>query len=539
MGTTIPYENPLRPPATNSPRATLNGFMDSMNEAYQLITEAEEQSKQEGGLWHSKAVKEKGQEAEWALRRAVDTLNLQGIPPINRSDIGTENALMLKEVLDRLQLPKANTLPNARDVESQELKRWEIPGTEIAIELVEDGFNQSEFLFSPGTIKRIKGFYELIERRPYYESNSWRTSPDFYRFYITTPGHLLPPKWNTWLPQWTNQLIQGQTIWQWCSLGLITLVALSSILGVAFLLRRYINTTDDLTKAWLGLLVPTFTLWVAGSWEFFMDESINITGDLLNILLKVSTVIQGIVLAWLAFLMFNAIAWVVIYNMPADNKSLEAVIARNAIRILGFMSGLAIFYFTSREIGIAVGPIIASFGVSSIAIGLGVKPYIENIVGGLTLFLNRPMEIGDFCELGGVTGTVEDIGLRSTLIRTVDRKLIYVPNTVVSTSQIVNHSQRDKYTFERIISLSYDSAHEKLAETMENLRTMLAQNPKLSEERISLGSLSNEVIDIDLFTYILTRDSDEATEIQEEIMLKIDEVLDFTGAQVVALSLVE
>ncbi|MEM1172967.1 MAG: mechanosensitive ion channel family protein [Cyanobacteria bacterium P01_H01_bin.35] len=513
--------------------------MKNMNEAYQLTMEAQEQSKKEGGLWHSKAVKKKGDEAEWALRRAVDTLNLVDIPPINRQDVGTENALMLKEVLDRLKLPKANTPPSATKVESEEIKRWEIPGTEITIELVEDGFNQSEFLFSPGTIKRIKQFYELIERRPYYESNSWKTSPGFYRFYITTPGHLLPPKWNTWLPKWTNKLIQGQTIWQWASLGLITIVALLSILGVAFLLKRYINTTDNLTKAWLGLLVPAFSLWVAGVWEFLMDENINITGDLLNVLLKVSTVIQGIVFAWLAFMIFNAIAWVVIYNMPADNKSLEAVIARNGIRILGFMSALAIFYFTSQEIGIAVGPVIASFGVGGIAIGLGVKPYIENIVGGLTLFLNRPMEIGDFCELGGVTGTVEDIGLRSTLIRTVDRKLIYVPNTVVSTSQIVNHSQRDKYTFERIISLSYDSAHEKLAETMENLRSMLAENPKLSEERISLDSLSNEIIDIDLFTYILTRDSDEATDIQEEIMLKIDEVLDFTGAQVVALSLAE
>ncbi len=244
-------------------------------------------------------------------------------------------------------------------------------------------------------------------------------------------------------------------------------------------------------------------------------------------------------MAWLAFMIFNAIGSTVISNMPTDNKSLEAVITRNGVRLLGVMTALTVFYTTSREIGIAVGPIIASFGVSGIAIGFGVKPYIENIVGGLTLFVNRPMSIGDFCELGGVTGTVEDIGLRSTLIRTVDRKLIYVPNTVVSTSQIVNHSQRDKYTFETIISLSYDSIHEKLAETMENLRSMLAQHPKLSEERISLGSLSNEVIEIDLFTYILTKDSDESVEIQEEILLKINEVLDFMGAEVVAISFKE
>ena len=537
-----PYENPLRPPATNSPRTTLSGFMRNMNQAYQLIMEAQEQSKKEGGLWHSKAVKRKAQEAEWAMRRAVDTLNLENIPPINRQDFGTENALMLKEVLDRLRLPKANTIPNLLDVQSQDISRWKIPGSEIVLEFVEEGFNEKEYLFSPGTVSRIRQFYELVEQREYYESNSWKISKGFYEFYISTPGYLLPPKWYNWLPGWTNQLIRGQTIWQWCGLVIVSFIVLSSIFLVRFLFQRYlsyVNCTDPLRQAWFGLLLPTFTLWSAGSWEFLIDENINITGELLNIILKVSTVIQGGILAWLAFMIFNAIAWAVIYNMPEDNKSLEAVIARNAIRILGFMSALTIFYFTSQEIGIAVGPIIASFGVSSIAIGLGVKPYIENIVGGLTLFLNRPMEIGDFCELGGVTGTIEDIGLRSTLIRTVDRKLIYVPNTVVSTAKIVNHSQRDKHTFERIISLSYDSIHEQLAETMENLRNMLASHPKLSEERISLGSLNYEVIDIDLFTYILTKDSDQAAEIEEEILLKIDEVLDFMGAEVVAISFKE
>ncbi|MGD1808481.1 mechanosensitive ion channel family protein [Dapis sp. BLCC M126] len=538
MGTTTPtpYQNPLRPPATNSPRATLSGFMRNMNEAYQLIQEAEEQSKKEGGLWHSRAVKEKGQKAEWALRRAVDTLNLVDIPPISRQDIGTEYALMLKEVLDRLKLPKGNNIPSRKDVEQEDLKRWEIPGTEIAIMLVEEGFNVNEFLFSPETVKRIRNFYQLTEKVPYYESNSWKTSPEFYNFYITTPGYLLPPKWNSWLPKWTSKLIRGQTIWQWFSLGVISSMLFFSILGVAFLLRQYINTTNEQKKAWLGLLLPTFTLWVGETWELLMDKSINITGQLLDNLLKLSTVIQGGVLAWLAFMVFNAIASTIISNMPADNKSLEAIIARNGIRILGVMAALTVFYTTSKQIGVAVGPIIASFGISSIAIGLGVKPYIENIVGGLTLFVNRPMNIGDFCELGGVTGTVEDIGLRSTLIRTVDRKLIYVPNTVVSTSQIVNHSQRDKHTFDTIISLSYDSIHERLAETMENLRVMLAQHPKLSEERISLDNLSNEVIDIDLFTYILTKDSDESIQIQEEILLKINEVLDLMGVEVVAIS---
>ena len=85
--------------------------------------------------------------------------------------------------------------------------------------------------------------------------------------------------------------------------------------------------------------------------------------------------------------------------------------------------------------------------------------------------------------------------------------------------------------------MTYDSVHEQLGEIMENLRNMLAQHPKLSEERISLGTLSHEIVDVDIFAYILTRDLAESLFIQEEILLKINKILDLTGAKVVALTL--
>ncbi|NES68216.1 MAG: mechanosensitive ion channel family protein [Okeania sp. SIO2D1] len=555
--------NPLRPPETDSPRQTMSAFMDNMNKAYTLIKEAEKQSKKEGGLWHSPAVKKKGKQAELALNRAIEALNLVDIAPINRQDFGTESALMLKEILDRLKLPKPDDIPGKEDdvvsqsltpplrrwevpgseiaVVSQSLKppltRWEVPGSEIAIELVEEGFNVNEYLFTPETVKRIREFYESIKEYDYNKSNSWEISDGFYRGYITTPGYLLPPKWSRWLPKRKYAvLLYDQTLWQWFSLAIMTLVVFTIIFGVKFLLKRYIKTANSYKKVWLGLFIPVLTLWMTYFWEFTINKYINITGAVLENLLKLSTIVEGGVWAWLAFMVFNVIGWTIISNMPQEKTSLEAVIVRNGVRLLGVLAGLTVFYTTSKEIGIAAEPIIASFGISGIAIGLGVKPYIENLVGGLTLFLNRPIKIGDFCELGGVIGTVEDIGLRSTLIRTPDRKLIYVPNTVVSTSQIVNHSQRDKYSFERTLSLSYDSAHEELGETMENLRNILAQHPKLSEERISIGSLSHEIIDVDIFAYILTRDVTQSLLIQEEILLKISQTLDMTGAKVVALT---
>ncbi|NER08250.1 MAG: hypothetical protein F6K17_39760 [Okeania sp. SIO3C4] len=294
-----PDNNPLRPPETDSPRATMSGFMKNMNEAYKLISEAEDQSKKEGGLWHSPEVKKKGEQAQLALNRAIDALNLVDIPPINRQDFGTESALMLKEILDRLKLPKPDDIPDEKAVSqslkpptrlevrggeiavvSQSLKpvtRWEVPGSEIAIGLVEEGFNVNEYLFTPETVKRIREFYESIkecEYCEYNESNYWKTSPDFYTDYITTPGYLLPPKWSRWLPRGKYaKPLYGQTLWQWFSLAIMTLVVFTTIFGVKFLLKRYIKTANSYKTVWLGLFIPALTLLMTNFWELSVLES--------------------------------------------------------------------------------------------------------------------------------------------------------------------------------------------------------------------------------------------------------------------------
>ncbi len=291
------YENPLRPPSTNSPRATFVGFMNNMNNAYELIKEAEKMAEKEGGLSHSDAVKAKGKEADLAMDRAIDALNLRDIPPINRQDAGIESALMLKEILDRIELPQKDDIPGEEEVNPSSklfkpLTRWEVPRSEIAIKLVEEGFNVNEFLFSPETIKRIRQFYQKIEELPYKETNPWKASPSFYKKYITTPGDLLAPKWKKWLPRWTSTLLYGQTLWQWFSLGIITSTALSIVFGIRFLVLRYIKLSHPSKRAWLALIRPSVALCMINFWEYLVNQGINITGQLLLNLLKISTVIR-------------------------------------------------------------------------------------------------------------------------------------------------------------------------------------------------------------------------------------------------------
>ena len=172
-----------------------------------------------------------------------------------------------------------------------------------------------------------------------------------------------------------------------------------------------------------------------------------------------------------------------------------------------------------------MAPLFASLGVSSIAIGLGAKPYVENVIGGITLLIDRPVKGGDFCEFGGITGTVEDIGLRATYIRTRDRNLVTVPNTQFSTSQLVNYSQRDRSLLELTLNFDPDTTRTQLKDLLETLRNLLDRHPLVIKERVHLVHMSDSSLDVAIFAHILIKDNSSYQRIQEEFLRTQEELL--------------
>ncbi|MBP0017640.1 MAG: mechanosensitive ion channel family protein [Cyanobacteria bacterium SBLK] len=531
--------NPIAPPQTDSPRATLQQFVKNVNDAQKLIESALNDAEKEG---YSDKVRKQGKEAEQAMERAVETLNLDKVAPVIRQETGIESALLLKEILDRLDLPDPNEIPDAEAVKANKITRWEVPHTELAIVLVEEGFNQSEFLFSPETIKRLKGYYKEIKSRPSKNDPFKIYDKGFYEFYLQTPGRLLPPWWfwllwwvlvtfiPPWLFQWLFIVLGGQTLWQWLAL-LVSLAIASAIVVLIYQLiqlgKRQVES--QIYRTWLELSFPIALEIVLIVWIKFINETINITGSVLLALIRAKQVAFFLILAWLSFDLCNVIGSTIATKSALQEKLLETTIIRNGFRILGIIAGAIVVYFGGKNLGIDTAPLLASLGVGGVGISFGVRPYIENIVGGITLFINRPMQIGDYCEFGGIVGTVEEIGLRATLIRTPDRKLITVPNTAISNAHLVNHSRRDKYAFKHNLSLSVENTSENLSQIMNNLRQLLVKHPQLEDERISLVDLKGAAVDLELFAYVLTTKSDEYRRIYEDLLLQIQQTVERLG----------
>jgi MscS family membrane protein len=167
--------------------------------------------------------------------------------------------------------------------------------------------------------------------------------------------------------------------------------------------------------------------------------------------------------------------------------------------------------------------ILAGLGVGSIAIALAAQKTIENFFGGVSVISDRPVSVGDFCKVGDLMGTIEDIGLRSTRIRTLNRTMVSVPNGQFSSMTLENFDKRDKMLFHVTLNLRRDSTPDQVRMVLNSIARILADHSDvepgtLPVRFVGVGTYS---LDIEIFVYVLTRDGDDFLRTQQDLLLKI------------------
>ena len=187
--------------------------------------------------------------------------------------------------------------------------------------------------------------------------------------------------------------------------------------------------------------------------------------------------------------------------------------------------------YWAKTAGYDMSTIIAGLGVGSLAVALAAQKTLENVIGAITLYTARPVSAGDFCRFGNVTGTVEEIGLRSTLIRTLDRSMVVIPNSVFSSVEIENYSERDRIRYFRRFRLRLTSAGQ-IRQILGELRDAFQSHPDIVEDTTSIRFEDvrdgNAILRLD--AGVNKTDFQEFLAVAEELNLRAVEVVQAAGA---------
>src|SRR5262249_13971152 len=141
------------------------------------------------------------------------------------------------------------------------------------------------------------------------------------------------------------------------------------------------------------------------------------------------------------------------------------------------------------SLGVNVTAALAGLGIGGLAIGLGAQKTFENLLGGISILTDKAIVVGDSCKIADRTGTVEDIGLRSTKIRTEERTLVSIPNGIVASSTLENFRFRDKILCRQIVRLRYDLSPDHVSYVLSQIREVLATNPKVENSTLRVRLL--------------------------------------------------
>jgi MscS family membrane protein len=202
---------------------------------------------------------------------------------------------------------------------------------------------------------------------------------------------------------------------------------------------------------------------------------------------------------------------------------------RIVLAIVAFVAALAMF-------GIDVKTTLAGLGIGGLAIALGAQKSLENLIGGVSLLMDKAVHTGDFVQIGARLGTVEDIGLRSLRMRTLDQTLLVVPNAALAQMQFENFKSRTKLLINQDFSLRIETPVAQLREVLSNVQCMLNEHNAIEagSSRIRVASFAGAAFKLELWAYVNTSDWTEFTVIRQEIILKIAEIVEAAGTQLAA-----
>jgi MscS family membrane protein len=454
------------------------------------------------------------------FERAAEYLDLRGLPS-DEQDRGPELARRLRVVLDRtIWVDVGNLSDSNAGTPNDGLPAWQDRIGDIETE--------------QGTVSL------LMQRVPRARDGTriWKIAaatvalvPDLHAEFESL-----------WLEEWLPPVffemdLLGVELWKWLALAMLLAIAsLISLLlaGATTRLTGLILTRghDGFDSRIVHLVRGPVRLALTVILFDLGRRPIGLALTFQGTLVILERVLLVVAAAWLVFRLIDLA--VVSLRIRAERRGNQGVIpvlvpgarlAKLSIVLIGVLGVLG-------TLGVNISAAVAGLGVGGIAVALAAQRTLENLIGGISLYADRPVSVGDFCRWGDQIGTVEEIGLRSTRIRTLERTVVTVPNAVLCQMELDNFMKRDRRLLRTTLQLRYETTPDQMRFILAKLRELLLGHPMVTPDpaRVRFTGYGDYSKDVEIFAYLICQDQNTFLAIQEDILLRMEDIINTAGS---------
>lgn len=323
--------------------------------------------------------------------------------------------------------------------------------------------------------------------------------------------------------------------WQWLALLVSALLAWAAGRLLGGLTRAVLRRISSHTRtAWDDKLVHAIGPPISVAW---MLAAFVVLGRSLGLSVAAEAVIahgvRAAVVATFFWALWRSVNIFVELTLSrpwaASSPSTRHLLAIGGNLLKGIIAALGILAIIAA-FGYSVTTVLAGLGIGGLALAFGAQKTVENLFGSMALAVDQPFRVGDFVRVGDFTGTVEDIGLRSTRFRTLDRTLISIPNGALADQRLESLAERDRMRLAIMIGLEYRTTRAEMEQVLAGFRRVLESHPKVWRDTIvvTFSQLGASSLDIEVVAWFVV-DPPEFNRCRQEVLLDFMRVVEEAG----------
>jgi len=327
-------------------------------------------------------------------------------------------------------------------------------------------------------------------------------------------------------------------LWQW--LGLLVALFLGYIIGVivSFLLRKLLLRLARLTSwEWDDEVVDQMRGPLTGAgWALgfvILTTFLALADKPRATILGLSKLVAILALGWFVMRLVDVAARQLMAVFKARGDDMGVAMIPVTRKILKPILFVIILIVALQNIGVDVSGLLAGLGIGGLAFALAAKDTLANVFGSVAIAFDRPFKVGEFVKIGDLLGTVEDVGLRTTRLRTLDRTVIAIPNSQVADSKIENYAFRDRVRLLTTFGVQYDTSQEQIRYIIDEMKRYLLQSDHVYQDgwRVRFAGYGGSSQDIEVLCYLATDDFNAFTAMREEVLLDLGKIVTDAGAE--------